>query len=74
MKRVFRFHKSDYSEAMKTCVEVSSKGELSKLINEENISIERYAYDHRNGWDTHIVRYIRQGKYYVAGFLSGGLA
>jgi hypothetical protein len=71
---IFRFHKGDYSEAMRTCVEVNSKSELIKLINEDNISIEKYAFDHRNGWDTHIVRYLNRGKYYVAGFLSGGLS
>lgn len=69
----FRFHKGRYLESMKTCVNVGNKIELMKLIDEDNVLIEKYVFDNRNGWDTHIVRYLNDGKYYVAGFLSGGI-
>lgn len=62
-KQLFRFHRGSLSESMKTVVEVKNMQHLTEIVKEafpelENlkISVEPYGvYDHRIGWDTHVV-------------------
>lgn len=68
-----------YDEAMRSVVEFSSLDELKEHIAKiypnwiprellDNIQIRPHVYDHRNGWDTHIVTVPHYG---VVGYTDG---
>lgn len=61
-----REHRGGLDESMATVKDIASKAELCALINEgmaswgrhvwpESILIEKYYYDERIGWDTHLI-------------------
>lgn len=61
---LFRFHRGGLDEAMQTVIEVESLIQLKSYIKKDlekgylflkDIKIEPYVFDHRIGWDTHIV-------------------
>lgn len=58
---LFRFHRGLLNESMKTAVPINSFSELIDHIGQEmdmslvKIFVNKYIYDERINWDTHIV-------------------
>jgi hypothetical protein len=54
----FREHRGTLAEAMETVIEVdASLAALASLlkVKPKQVKVEKYMYDDRIGWDTHIV-------------------
>ena len=64
---LYRPHRGSLAAAMRECVEVSGVADILDIINTQNaifgvgpvgieaIAVEKYSYDARILWDTHIV-------------------
>lgn len=78
-KFLFRPHRGSLCESMDEVIEIDSREELVKHLNEDfpygspvtlkSLDIQPYGFDDRIGWDTHIVTVNKS----AVGFTNGNL-
>lgn len=78
----FRLHRGMLADSMKTLTEINSIDDIRAIVEQDyrgfdmpvrEIKIDRYAYDRRIDWDTHIVtaKFHIDPRTYVIGFTNG---